>query len=148
MPNAGLPGRVGGEFVWAASAGYFADAVPRFLATGARIVGGCCGTSPEHVAAMRQALDREVARGVGSSTVGASAAGPSALGPSPHAPRTQQGAVLSTTTAAASGDPGATMAAPPPTGLAVALDEGRFVVSVESTHRDRCASNARCSQPS
>ena len=30
---------------------------PRLLAAGARIVGGCCGTTPDHIAAMRAALD-------------------------------------------------------------------------------------------
>ena len=62
MPNAGLSGRVGGEFVWAAEPAYFAEEVPGFLDAGARLIGGCCGTTPEHVAAMRQALDREWAR--------------------------------------------------------------------------------------
>jgi homocysteine S-methyltransferase len=68
MPNAGLPSRVGGEFVYAAGPDYFAEAVPQFIAAGARIIGGCCGTTPEHLAQMRQALDRERARTVGSST--------------------------------------------------------------------------------
>ncbi len=62
MPNAGLSGRVGGEFVWAAEPAYFAQEVPGFLDAGARLIGGCCGTTPEHIAAMRQALDRERAR--------------------------------------------------------------------------------------
>ncbi len=76
MPNAGLPGRVGGQFVWAATPAYFAEEVPRFLAAGARLVGGCCGTTPEHVAAMRQALDREMARrGAGTTTAVAAAGG-------------------------------------------------------------------------
>ncbi len=71
MPNAGLPGRVGDQFVWAATPAYFAEEVPRFLAAGAQLVGGCCGTTPEHVAAMRQALDRELARrGSGASAAG------------------------------------------------------------------------------
>ena len=57
MPNAGLPQRLEGRFIYAASAEYFGTVTPRLLAAGARIVGGCCGTTPEHIAAMRAALD-------------------------------------------------------------------------------------------
>ncbi len=58
MPNAGLPQRLAGRLVYTAGPDYFAAAVRRFLEAGVRIVGGCCGTGPEHVAAMRSALDR------------------------------------------------------------------------------------------
>jgi methionine synthase / methylenetetrahydrofolate reductase(NADPH) len=57
MPNAGLPQRLEGRFVYAAEPAYFGSIVPRFLDAGARIVGGCCGTTPEHIAAMRATLD-------------------------------------------------------------------------------------------
>src|SRR6185312_14035312 len=57
MPNAGLPQRMEGRFIYAASAEYFGTVTPRLLAAGARIVGGCCGTTPDHIAAMRAALD-------------------------------------------------------------------------------------------
>ncbi len=57
MPNAGLPQRIEGQFVYAASPEYFASMTARFLGAGAGIVGGCCGTTPQHVAAMRAALD-------------------------------------------------------------------------------------------
>ena len=56
MPNAGLPQRLEGRFVYSAGADYFAGVTPRMLAAGARIVGGCCGTTPAHIAAMRTAL--------------------------------------------------------------------------------------------
>jgi homocysteine S-methyltransferase len=126
MPNAGLAGRVGGQFVWAASPGYFADEVPRFLAAGARLVGGCCGTTPEHVAAMRQALDRHHARraGLASSRGSGGAAGPEAgasVEPSPPPARVRT----------AGDDQGPAIAPPPPTGLTTALTAGRFVISVE-----------------
>jgi len=114
MPNAGLPGRVGGEFVYAAAPAYFADEVPRFLATGARLVGGCCGTTPEHISAMRQVLDREAARQGGQVTVEASAT-VTRVRP---ADRSVSEDVVS-------------ISAPAPTGLATALAEARFVVSVE-----------------
>jgi methionine synthase I (cobalamin-dependent)/5,10-methylenetetrahydrofolate reductase len=57
LPNAGLPQRLEGEFVWSASPAYLGAMVPRFLAAGARIVGGCCGTTPEHIRAMARGLE-------------------------------------------------------------------------------------------
>jgi homocysteine S-methyltransferase len=42
--------------VYGAGADYFATVTPRMLEVGARIVGGCCGTTPEHIAAMRAVL--------------------------------------------------------------------------------------------
>ena len=57
VPNAGLPQRVEGQFIYAAPPAYFGDEVGRFLDAGARIIGGCCGTTPEHIAHMRLALD-------------------------------------------------------------------------------------------
>ena len=58
MPNAGLPSLVDGRYVYAASPAYMAEAIVDMVAAGARLVGGCCGTTPEHVLAMRQALAR------------------------------------------------------------------------------------------
>ena len=46
MPNAGLPQRLEGRFVYAAEPAYFGSMVPRVLDEGARILGGCCGTTP------------------------------------------------------------------------------------------------------
>jgi homocysteine S-methyltransferase len=57
MPNAGLPARVGGRLVYTSAPDYFADCAAQAIAAGARIVGGCCGTRPHHVAAMRARLD-------------------------------------------------------------------------------------------
>ena len=57
VPNAGLPRRVEGQFVYSAGPEYFAEMVPEMLAAGARILGGCCGTTPEHTKAMRAAID-------------------------------------------------------------------------------------------
>src|SRR5439155_413826 len=56
MPNAGLPARVGGRLVYTSAPDYFADCAAQAVAAGARIVGGCCGTRPHHVAAMRDRL--------------------------------------------------------------------------------------------
>ena len=70
MPNAGLPQRLEGRFIYAASAEYFGTVTPRLLAAGARIVGGCCGTTPEHIAAMRAVLDATEAPGRARSSAG------------------------------------------------------------------------------
>ena len=57
VPNAGFPESVGGRMMYQATTEYFADAARSFTAIGAHIIGGCCGTTPEHIAAMRRALD-------------------------------------------------------------------------------------------
>ncbi|NWF67632.1 MAG: bifunctional homocysteine S-methyltransferase/methylenetetrahydrofolate reductase [Chloroflexi bacterium] len=57
MPNAGFPQAVGGRVMYSATEDYFADYALTFKAIGARLIGGCCGTTPEHIAAMRQALN-------------------------------------------------------------------------------------------
>ena len=56
-PNAGWPEQVGGRIMYPADADYFGDYALSFRETGAVIVGGCCGTTPQHVAAMKKALD-------------------------------------------------------------------------------------------
>src|SRR5262245_33503806 len=58
QPNAGLPSRVGERLIYLSSPAYMADYAARMVAAGARMVGGCCGTTPLHVRAMREALDR------------------------------------------------------------------------------------------
>lgn len=58
MPNAGLPTIVGGRYVYVANPEYFADFSRRVAAEpGLAVVGGCCGTTPDHIRAMRRALD-------------------------------------------------------------------------------------------
>lgn len=52
QPNAGSPRLVDGKICYDESAAQFTAVVPRLLAAGARIVGGCCGSTPEHIAAM------------------------------------------------------------------------------------------------
>lgn len=56
MPNAGYPVRVAGRISYFATPSYFASFARAAVATGARLVGGCCGTTPEHIKAMREAL--------------------------------------------------------------------------------------------
>jgi homocysteine S-methyltransferase len=57
QPNAGLPTRVGNRFFYVATPDYFADYALRFAKAGVCFIGGCCGTTPHHIAAMRKALD-------------------------------------------------------------------------------------------
>ena len=52
QPNAGSPRFVDGRICYDESAAQFAAAVPKLLAAGARFVGGCCGSTPAHIAAM------------------------------------------------------------------------------------------------
>lgn len=52
QPNAGLPRYFGGRFIYLSSPGYFADYAKLFAKAGARIIGGCCGTTPDHIAAV------------------------------------------------------------------------------------------------
>ena len=62
LPNAGLPQRIEGQFVYSAGPEYFGRMVGDMLEAGAAIVGGCCGTTPEHIAAMRTAIDERAGR--------------------------------------------------------------------------------------
>jgi methionine synthase I (cobalamin-dependent)/5,10-methylenetetrahydrofolate reductase len=110
LPNAGLPQRIEGQFVYAAGPEYFGHMVDDMLAAGAAIVGGCCGTTPEHIAAMRTAIDVRA---------GSPAAAP-ATDRAARSPVAARGVAEGM-----AGD------VPPPTGLARALAEGRFVISVE-----------------
>ena len=56
-PNAGWPEQVGGRIMYPADPDYFGDYALSFREAGANVVGGCCGTTPQHIAAMRRALN-------------------------------------------------------------------------------------------
>lgn len=56
MPNAGQPHRIGGRLIYRAAPSYMADYAVRFAQMGVSIIGGCCGTGPEHIQAMGDAL--------------------------------------------------------------------------------------------
>ncbi len=56
QPNAGLPKEVDGRMLYLSTPEYLAEYSKRFFESGARIIGGCCGTTPEHI--------REIARAV------------------------------------------------------------------------------------
>jgi len=73
MPNAGFPAYVGGRYMYISTPAYMADFARRLSAIGVRVIGGCCGTTPEHIAAMAAAL-REPVREASWPTVGPSLA--------------------------------------------------------------------------
>jgi homocysteine S-methyltransferase len=56
QPNAGAPQNVGGRNIYMTSPEYIAEYAKRFIQTGATIVGGCCGTNPGHIRAIRRAV--------------------------------------------------------------------------------------------
>jgi methionine synthase / methylenetetrahydrofolate reductase(NADPH) len=63
QPNAGIPRAVEGRNIYLCSPEYMASYARKFVAAGARIVGGCCGTTPEHIRVMKAGLRVGEARG-------------------------------------------------------------------------------------
>ena len=57
MPNAGYPVVTRTQVQYRGKPDYFASELARLAAEGVRILGGCCGTTPAHIAALRKALD-------------------------------------------------------------------------------------------
>lgn len=57
FPNAGIPEVVQGRIIYPASPEYFASKCLELLPFGVRLIGGCCGTTPRHIKALRQALE-------------------------------------------------------------------------------------------
>ena len=106
MPNAGFPENQGARLYYPATPEYFAEAARRLATAGARVIGGCCGSTPDHVLAMREALDRWIAAG-SVVQVHREPATPTDGGSASHA------------------------AVPGESSLATALAAGRFVVTVE-----------------
>lgn len=56
-PNAGWPEQVSGRIMYPADADYFGEYALQFREAGANIVGGCCGTTPQHIAAIKTSLE-------------------------------------------------------------------------------------------
>src|SRR3954463_7774358 len=107
QPNAGKPRDVEGRNIYLCSPEYMASYARRFILHNVRIVGGCCGTTPEHIRQIKAAV-----RGLGTSV-----------------------ATAGTTARAPVRQPPAIMAPPVPrqqkSRLAGELARGRFVISVE-----------------
>ncbi len=127
QPNAGLPARIDQRFIYVSTPAYFADYVRRFIDAGVRLVGGCCGTTPRHIAAMRKTLDEmlpESARNrwaVGGNGNGRKASAVRDRTPEAGAPVASTGEA----SAEARGGPSEQSR------LSAALEAGKFVVSVE-----------------
>jgi methionine synthase / methylenetetrahydrofolate reductase(NADPH) len=58
MPNAGWPEQVAGRIMYPAAPEYFGDYAVTYRQAGASIIGGCCGTTPDHIAFMSSALEK------------------------------------------------------------------------------------------
>ncbi|MGD0798170.1 MAG: bifunctional homocysteine S-methyltransferase/methylenetetrahydrofolate reductase [Acidobacteriaceae bacterium] len=56
MPNAGMPRAVEGRNIYMASPEYMASFARKFIQAGASFIGGCCGTTPNHIRAMKSAM--------------------------------------------------------------------------------------------
>lgn len=56
FPNAGLPAFVDGRYIYLSTPEYFAESALKLREQGVRLLGGCCGTTPEHIRAMAGAL--------------------------------------------------------------------------------------------
>jgi methionine synthase I (cobalamin-dependent) len=56
-PTAGAPKYQQGRFVYDTAPDRFAQSVPELVARGVRLVGGCCGSTPKHVAAIAAAIE-------------------------------------------------------------------------------------------
>ena len=56
QPNAGLPKLHAGRFIYFSSPDYFGEYAKKFAASGVTIIGGCCGTTPQHIEAIARAL--------------------------------------------------------------------------------------------
>lgn len=56
MPNAGMPREVEGRNIYLCSPDYMAEYAKRFILSGVKVIGGCCGTTPAHIKAMKAAV--------------------------------------------------------------------------------------------
>jgi len=109
QPNAGFPHRMGGRVVYPkATPDYFAQFARQAAALGASIIGGCCGTTPEHIRAIAQAVKELSPKTT----------------PAPKERRAEAVAV-------AAPAPPAPKAAEPASTFYRKLQEGKFAVSVE-----------------
>ena len=82
QPNAGMPRDIGGRTMYMASPEYMATYARHLVQAGARVVGGCCGTTPEHIRAISEGVRplaprlADGARRAGEAATGATAAAP------------------------------------------------------------------------
>ncbi len=95
MPNAGLPTTVEGRNLYLCSPEYMAQYARRFLMAGVRMIGGCCGTTPEHIRQMKsEARSLQHVEHAHAVIVDEPAARPSAMEKIPVARKSSLGAKL------------------------------------------------------
>ena len=95
QPNAGIPRSVDGRNIYLCSPEYMASYARKFVAAGVRLVGGCCGTTPEHIRVMKSALRVGEARGKMAATQVSGGPAPKAVPAVPLENRSPLGAKLS-----------------------------------------------------
>jgi methionine synthase / methylenetetrahydrofolate reductase(NADPH) len=94
QPNAGIPRSVEGRNIYLCSPEYMASYARKFVTAGVRLVGGCCGSTPEHIRVMKSALRMTQARArTGDATAKAQPASP-VVASTPLEQRSQLGAKI------------------------------------------------------
>src|SRR6185369_17580879 len=94
QPNAGIPRSVEGRNIYLCSPEYMASYARKFVAAGVNLVGGCCGTTPEHIKEMKSALRVGGARAKTAVARTKQPSGPTAKPSVPLAQRSRLGAKL------------------------------------------------------
>jgi methionine synthase I (cobalamin-dependent)/5,10-methylenetetrahydrofolate reductase len=97
QPNAGIPRSIEGRNIYLCSPEYMASYARKFVNAGVGLVGGCCGTTPDHIKAMNSALRMSDAKGrPGGFRVITEAKRESSITPPPMAQRSNLGRKLAT----------------------------------------------------
>jgi methionine synthase / methylenetetrahydrofolate reductase(NADPH) len=97
QPNAGIPRSIEGRNIYLCSPEYMASYARKFVNAGVNLVGGCCGTTPEHIKSMKSALRMTDAKGKpGGFRVITEAKRESSITPPPLAQRSNLGKKLAT----------------------------------------------------
>src|SRR5271166_4544474 len=94
QPNAGMPRSVEGRNIYLCSPEYMASYTRKFVAAGVQLIGGCCGTTPDHIRAMKAALRVREARGKTAVTEPIHSATPLVAASIPLAERSRLGAKI------------------------------------------------------
>ncbi|MDP9382137.1 MAG: bifunctional homocysteine S-methyltransferase/methylenetetrahydrofolate reductase [Chloroflexota bacterium] len=118
QPNAGLPSKQGQHFVYITGPEYFAEYAEKFISAGVQLVGGCCGSTPAHTAAMARVLNGPAHQ------IHAPAHGEAPLQGRGYSPVEVRPKPPSTSATNGHGQC-------PPTQLAQAIERGDFIISVE-----------------
>jgi homocysteine S-methyltransferase len=94
QPNAGLPRAVGDRRIYLASPDYMAQYARRLIQSGVRLIGGCCGTTPEHIRRIREYVAGTRPRPVTVGPIAVPAPEPAGVAPVPLAERSRWGRKL------------------------------------------------------